>query len=763
MQISPTRSWTDHALRHGMKWAAAVFPAGHTLSDRVWRLRHRVIVTVVCLHAVGVPVLGVTLGHSVLFSVAAGVPVAFLGVLATASFLSRRGRAAVATAGLILSSALVVHLSHGYVEAHFHFFVVLAVIALYQDWMPFVLALALIVFDHGLMGTIAPALVYNHPDAQLHPRRWASIEGLFILAESAALLTYWRVNESVQLEARDSEVHIRQIIETALDAIVITDEGGRIIEWNSRAETMFGWTKVETIGRGIDSILRWPQESSERRMPWGNTRREATAVRRNGECFAVEVAMAVSEVGGSRLLTAFIQDITQRKRSEEEMKEAKEAAETANRAKSQFLANMSHEIRTPMNGVLGMVDLLLSTPLTAKQRRFAETVRQSGQNLLRIVNDILDLSKLEAGKLALDVANFDVRDTVEEVIDLVAERAQTKGLTLACDIEDEVPLTLRGDAGRLKQILVNLIGNAIKFTDRGDVIVRVAVDRDPNSASVDVPPTHCRLRVSVTDTGIGITPAAKAKIFEPFAQADGSTTRKYGGTGLGLAIVKQLVETMHGEVTVDSVFGRGSTFTCTVRLAYPASQPKQPVRRDDLSALRVLIVDGNRTTREILEHQLKAWRMQAAAAESGAEALAFLRYKASRGTPYHVAIVDWELPDMEAIALAKTIRDEPALAGLRIIVVTAVTIPDDGTFQRAGIDGVLEKPFRQSRLYDSIATIMGDARDGGEPAREDEQASTMAVPHAVVLLVEDNPVNQEVAMAMLEAFGCEADVAANGR
>lgn len=232
---------------------------------------------------------------------------------------------------------------------------------------------------------------------------------------------------------------------------------------------------------------------------------------------------------------------------------------------------------------------------------------------------------------------------------------------------------------------------------------------------------------------------------------------------MGLAIVKQLIETMDGTVTVDSVLGSGSTFTCTARFEYPTATAPSPVRRDDLSALSVLIVDGNPTTRDILEHQLKAWRMQAAAAESGAEALAFLRYKASRGTPYDIAIVDWELPDMDATTLVRAIRQEPAVAGVRIIVLTAVTIPDEENVQKAGIDAVLDKLFRQSRLYDAIATVMGDHRDHTASGRATDDRRAPVVPQGVVLLAEDNPVNQEVALAMLETFGCQADVATNGR
>ncbi len=364
----------------------------------------------------------------------------------------------------------------------------------------------------------------------------------------------------------------------------------------------------------------------------------------------------------------------------------------------------------------------------------------------------------------------------------MAERAQAKGLTLACEIEERVPLMLKGDPGRLRQILINLIGNAIKFTEQGEVVVRVHTEfegkpqADDNAgldaehgAGSESPPAvpQCRLRVSVTDTGIGIPSHAQAHIFDPFAQGDGSTTRKYGGTGLGLAIVKQLVEMMHGAVAVHSVPGRGSTFSFTAQCevstetASPAS-----LRRYDLDGLRVLVIDSNPTTRSILENQLKAWRMHYGAAESGAEALAFLQHKATRGTPYDLAIVDAQLPDMDALTLTRAIKQHGELSGLRLVMLTAITQSEDTeALQRAGMQAILTKPFRQSRLYDCLATVMGGSVEEQAALRRTQPQPTepRSVSHGRILLAEDNPVNQEVALGMLEALGCQADTGSNGR
>ena len=647
-------------------------------------------------------------------------------------------------------------------------------------------------------GRMVGVICHEHVGA-VH--EWTLEEQQFANSMANLVSLALEATERLQAESalRKSEERVRSIIDTALDAVIGMDEGGYVLDWNRRAETIFGWTREEAVGRELGDMIIPPQYREAHRRglrhfltsgegPVLNKRIEITGLRRDGSEFPIELAISPLKTATGYEFNAFVQDISERKQAEDELRGAKESAEAANRAKSQFLANMSHEIRTPMNGVLGMIDLMLATTLTSKQRRFAETVRQSGHNLLEIVNEILDFAKVEAGKLTLEQVDFDTYETVEEVIDLVAERAQAKGLTLACEIDERVPVRLKGDPGRLRQILINLLGNAIKFTERGEVVVRVQVEAaspDPPQSVDDLPcssekspaleslpsmaslpASRCRLRVSVVDTGIGIPLHAQANIFEPFAQGDGSTTRKYGGTGLGLAIVKQLAEMMHGSVSVHSIPGRGSTFSFTVQLQMSdESSSAACARRYDLDGLRVLIVDSNPTTRSILENQLKAWHMHYGAAESGAEALAFLQYKSTRGTPYDLVIFDSQLPDMDALTLTREIKKRPESSGLRLVMLSAMAQTEDAeVLQQTGVQAILTKPFRQSRLYDCLATVMGGSLEEQAALRRiaPQQAGVRTLAHGRILLAEDNPVNQEVALGMLEALGCHADLASNG-
>jgi PAS domain S-box-containing protein len=552
------------------------------------------------------------------------------------------------------------------------------------------------------------------------------------------------------------------IVEQSSEAIWTKDLAGTITSWNSGAAAMFGYSPAEAMGRALTVAESTPQEEevrTQRLLAGEKFSYDARAITRSGTAIDIQVSVAPLLDDANRCIgsIAVARDVTQHKRSEEALRLAREAAESASQAKSSFLARMSHEIRTPMNGVLGMTELLLETGLTGTQRKYAETVQRSGQNLLGIINDLLDFSKIEAGKLELDNVDMDLRRTSEDVVDLLAERAHVKGLELACSIPANLVTHVKGDPLRLGQVLTNLVGNAIKFTEQGSVVIRVA--------SVEDSAKKVTMRFEVSDTGVGISPDAQSRIFDEFSQADGSTTRKHGGSGLGLAISKQLVEMMGGSITVESTLGAGSTFSFTGTFE---KQEKPPVEDSApmgmLTGVRALIVESTAVNRGILHSQMSNWGMTNRIAATPEQAIDLLAQAAARGAPYDIAIIDLGLPGMDALELARTIRAGADIAKVRLVLLTRRQV-DIKNAREAGIDACLAKPVRQTVLYECLVNVMaGQPQEAiAAPTVREPANAAPAGNRGNILLVEDNLINQQVALGILQIQGYNVTVANNGR
>ncbi len=571
--------------------------------------------------------------------------------------------------------------------------------------------------------------------------------------ENARLLT--------ERAALHSEARFRSLVQNSSDVISILAPDGRMLYASPSLERIFGYAAAPLLGTRLVELIH-PEDVSRAEQLLARVAHEAGTTdpvglrlrHRDGRWRHVEgIGVDLSgdpTVGG---LVVTLRDVTERK----DLREAKELAEAANLAKSQFLANMSHEIRTPMNGVLGMADLLLGSGLTPHQRRLAEVVKASGESLLSVLNEILDFSRIEAGRLELESLVFDVWQAAEDATELLAEPAHRKGLEIGCLIESDVPHSLCGDPVRLRQVLVNLLGNAVKFTERGEVLLRLALLEDA--------PTSASLCFDVRDTGIGIAPGTGARIFELFAQADGSTTRKFGGTGLGLAISKRLASFMGGGIEVESELGRGSAFRLTARFEKPPGAGAEIEAPGLPPGLRALVVDDNATSRQILGQQCARLGVESQTAASGSQALRLLEQAAAQGQPYDLALLDQHMPGLSGLELAETIRADPAHASVRLVLLTSLGRGSDPTeLERHGIVASLSKPVRQRLLGAEIARAMG--REEPEPGAGRERRAGPSPATRLrgrVLLAEDNLVNQAVAAGMLQALGCGVEVAANGQ
>jgi len=572
----------------------------------------------------------------------------------------------------------------------------------------------------------------------------------------------------------EAEEKYRSIFENAIEGIFQSTGEGAYINANPALAQIYGYASPDEVMCSVTNVGRQLYVDPQRRAAFVAAMNEKGAVtdfeseirRKDGSRIWIsERARAVRDQDGKLLYyEGTVEDVTARREAGAAITQARDAALESARLKTEFLANMSHEIRTPMNGVIGMTGLLLDTDLQPKQREFAETITSSAESLVAIINDILDFSKIEAGMLTFEEIDFQLAPAVEGGVELLAERAAAKELELACLIHSDVPGALRGDPGRLRQVITNLVGNAVKFTDRGEVLVQ-AQKADETAESVLV-------RFTVKDTGVGISREAQGKLFQAFVQADGSTTRKYGGTGLGLAICKQLVRQMDGEIGVESVAGKGATFWFTARFSkQPHARPVPVPQIEVLRRARILVVDDHATSRSVIHHLLHAAGVRGEFAVSGAEALVAVRSAAVKGQPFSAVLADRQMPEMDGLALARAMKQDSRVAQIPIVMMTCRDRRDDPEEMRdIGIDAYVTKPLKRAALFDSLRSVLTDddagvGMDASLVALKRAPAPEAAVAGLAlrILVAEDNEVNQKVALHQLKKLGFSAVAVPHGQ
>ena len=596
-----------------------------------------------------------------------------------------------------------------------------------------------------------------------------------------------------EVKLQQSELRFKRLFEQSNDAIII-HQAGKILDVNHKTCEMLGYNEEKLLSMSVPDLHPEEDRHAARKRVDPAHRAEAILfetglVRADGKIIDVEISSRIIDRKNS-IIQGILRDITERKRAEADLQKAKQEeeeanqelreinqqledaierantmaveAEAANSAKSEFLANMSHEIRTPMNGILGMNGMLLDSPLNPAQREYAEVVKFSAESLLSIINDILDYSKIEANKLELEVIDFDLRDTAEDACRMLAIKAEDKNLEIICGIQPRVPQFLRGDPVRIRQVLINLVGNAVKFTNKGEVAVAVSLLEEDDK--------HVTLCFAVSDSGVGIPQDKINYVFESFSQADTSTTRQYGGTGLGLTISRRLSEMMGGEIGVESEEGKGSKFWFTAVLAKRTEDDKAAaVMHSDIRDLRILVVDDSATSRQVFSDLLEAWGCRFNTVDDGNQAMEKLVRAATEKDPYRVALIDSQMPGIDGITLGEKIKKDPDLMQTQLVLLSSLSMQRGGSKSRNNnFAAYLVKPVKSSQLFDCLATMSDDfpqnqdVVNGAEPAARRREPTESPKKQIRVLIAEDNPINQKVALNLLAKLGYRADMVSNG-
>ena len=580
---------------------------------------------------------------------------------------------------------------------------------------------------------------------------------------------------ALERDAKAGEARLQAIFDTVVDGIITINERGTILRWSPAAARIFGYGAEETVGNNVSLLMPEPHHSAHdgylrHFLDTGEAKiigigRETVGRRKTGELFPLELSISQVRLGDEMLFTGIVRDVTERKRVQRELEEAVRGADAANRAKSAFIANVSHEVRTPLNAIIGMAHILMRAGMERSQHDQAAKILNAGRSLLSIINDILDFSKVEAGQLTIEAIELDLERVLQDVADMVVEKVAAKGLELVVDIGADVPLRLVGDPLRLGQILLNYVSNAVKFTQSGEIKVTVRRD-DGTGESAE---GHVRLHFAVSDTGIGLSEEARGRLFQPFQQADASTTRRFGGTGLGLVISKRLAEMMGGSVGVESRSGEGSTFWFTAALGVAASAADRKAATPvGLRGRRALVVEDNDSTRTVICDMLRSMTFEVQGAAGGNEAVAATRAALAAGKPFDIVFVDWRMPGMDGIEAVRAIRalhakDPVSAADPAFVLVTAYGGAEImHRAARAGVDEILVKPVNPSILLDAASRALGIVGAELVPPDAPDAAIGAQLAGLRILVAEDNPLNQDVARELLNSVGALPDIADNG-